>query len=109
VEFNLTLLAGEDEKRYYDFSNNGSDDRRMVSQGILKKVSDFGIVDEWNGFKLTFVFDQPPDVWRFPIKTVSQSEGGFESTYQGSVILPNWKLVPQKITTLQFTLQLEEM
>jgi alpha-amylase len=67
------------------------------------------MVDEWSGFKLTFSFDQPPDLWRFPIKTVSQSEDGFESTYQGSVILPNWKLDLKKRCTLNFKLQIEDI
>lgn len=109
VEFNLTLLAGEDEKRYYHYPCNGLGDRRMISQGTLKEVETFGMVDEWSGFKLTFSFDQPPDLWRFPIKTVSQSEDGFESTYQGSVILPNWKLDLKKRCTLKFKLQIEDI
>ncbi|MEE8423135.1 MAG: alpha-amylase/4-alpha-glucanotransferase domain-containing protein, partial [Thermodesulfobacteriota bacterium] len=109
VEFNLTLLAGEDEKRYYHYPCNGLGDRKMISQGTLKEVETFGIVDEWSGFKLTFSFDQPPDLWRFPIKTVSQSEDGFESTYQGSVIIPNWKLDLKKRCALKFKLQIEDI
>ena len=30
--------------------------------------------------------------WRFPIETVSQSEGGFEKTYQGSSVTAVWPL-----------------
>jgi alpha-amylase len=32
-------------------------------------------------------------LWRYPLETASQSEGGFERTYQGSVILPIWRQV----------------
>jgi alpha-amylase len=31
-------------------------------------------------------------LWRFPIETVSQSEGGFEKTYQGSCVTVVWPL-----------------
>ena len=109
VEFNFTLLAGDDEKRYYFLPGKDLDDKRMISQGVLKGVKKFGMADEWSGFKLTLSFDQPPDLWRFPIKTVSQSEGGFESTYQGSVILPNWRLDLGKTCKLNFKLQIEEI
>ena len=30
-------------------------------------------------------------LWRHPLETASQSEGGFERTYQGSVIVPVWR------------------
>ena len=30
-------------------------------------------------------------MWRHPLETASQSEGGFERTYQASVIVPVWR------------------
>ena len=39
---------------------------------------------------LRFSFDRKAELWRFPIETVSQSEGGFERAYQSSVIFPHW-------------------
>ena len=33
-------------------------------------------------------------LWRFPLETASQSEGGFERTYQGSVLVPIFRRVP---------------
>jgi len=42
--------------------------------------------DTWQG-RLDLSFDKDTNVWAFPLKTVSQSEEGFELTYQGSVLL----------------------
>jgi hypothetical protein len=33
-----------------------------------------------------------PTFWRFPLETASQSEAGFERTYQGSVVAPVFAL-----------------
>ena len=41
-------------------------------------------------FKINFSNSQAASVWRFPVETVSQSEEGFEKTYQGSCILIHW-------------------
>jgi alpha-amylase len=30
-------------------------------------------------------------MWRFPVETASQSEGGFERTYQASMVVPVWR------------------
>jgi hypothetical protein len=39
---------------------------------------------------IALTLDRPALLWRFPIETVSQSEGGFERVYQSSVVFPNW-------------------
>ncbi len=45
-------------------------------------------------------------MWFFPIETVSQSENGFEKTYQGSAILVHWKGVIEKGAKMHKTLRL---
>jgi alpha-amylase len=44
-------------------------------------------------------------LWRFPIETISMSEAGFERVYQGSVILPNWKIRLGNSKTWQVTIE----
>ena len=34
---------------------------------------------------------RPATLWRFPLETVSLSEGGFERIYQGSLLLLQWR------------------
>jgi len=48
--------------------------------------------------------DEPMTLWRFPIETVSVSEGGFERLYQGSVFLAHCPvdLSPGESRTLGF-------
>ena len=41
--------------------------------------------------------------WRFPIETVSQSEGGFEKTYQGSSITAVWPLLLKTGATIGYS------
>jgi alpha-amylase len=50
------------------------------------------LIDEWFGIDIGLFMEQSSVIWRFPIETVSQSEGGFERVYQSSVLLPNWRL-----------------
>ena len=49
--------------------------------------------------------------WRFPLETASQSEGGFEKTYQGSVLAPVWNvaLTPGTPVELSFTLDVSDL
>lgn len=50
------------------------------------------MVDEWQRIRL--VLEARPECrwWIVPIKTVSQSEAGFETVYQGSAILTVWEV-----------------
>ena len=40
--------------------------------------------------RLTVSGTPPEGIWTFPIRTVSQSEGGFESVHQSVVVMPHW-------------------
>ena len=91
IEFNIALLAGNAPDRYYYFPNYELENRNLASKGIVKSVKEMGLKDEWIGLDVNFNFSKPTNLWRYPIETISQSEGGFECVYQSSVILPNWK------------------
>ena len=92
VEFNFTLLAGNAEDRYYVCSEKTLEDRRLNSEGALNEIESFAMRDDWHKFKLSFSFSSGISLWRFPVETISQSEGGFERTYQGSCLLAHRKL-----------------
>ena len=91
VELNLTLLAGDDPKRYFLFPGLKVEDRRMVSSGALTGVENVRLRDEFSGFEVSLDVSPPSQLWRFPLETVSQSESGFEKTYQGTVLLFHWR------------------
>jgi hypothetical protein len=49
------------------------------------------LVNDWDKFVVRVRAEPATEIWRFPLETASQSEGGFERTYQGSVIVPVWR------------------
>ena len=96
VEFCFSLSAGDAPDRYYRFQHMPVTDTRLSSQGEVENVTSVALVDEWLGIEVGFRLSDPAIVWRFPIETVSLSEGGFEKVYQGSVLLPHWHLKLEK-------------
>ncbi|MEI6126985.1 MAG: alpha-amylase/4-alpha-glucanotransferase domain-containing protein, partial [Pseudomonadota bacterium] len=92
VEFNITLIAGNDPLRYYVFPGDPKLKLLMNATEAISRVAAFDIKDAWNGFGLQLSMTPGADVWTFPIQTVSQSEDGLEKTYQGSTVLVHWKM-----------------
>jgi alpha-amylase len=92
IEFCFALSAGDAPDRYYSFKGATPEDLRLGSMGAIKEVPSMSLVDEWLDVEVALSFDEPAAVWRFPIETVSLSEGGFERVYQGSVVFPHWHL-----------------
>jgi 4-alpha-glucanotransferase len=91
-ELSLTLLAGDDAGRRYEAPGLPPADARMVSRGALEGIARLDLVDEWSRLRIALEAPGAAAFWRFPLETASQSEGGFERTYQGSVIAPVWTL-----------------
>lgn len=94
-ESSLTLLAGDAPDRYYRVPGRelGPDERKLASTGELPAGSALELVDEWDKFLVRVTATPGATLWRYPLETASQSEGGFERTYQGSVIVPVWREV----------------
>ncbi|MEK6590561.1 MAG: alpha-amylase/4-alpha-glucanotransferase domain-containing protein [Nitrospinota bacterium] len=115
IEFNLTLLAGDSDLRYYiSFDGFHPEHKKIMERfkkkemsrlsnlirvgKVLKNIGNtsntkyFGMRDDWNHFQIILSFEEPASIWYFPIETVSQSEDGFERTYQGSTILSHWNM-----------------
>ena len=64
------------------------------------------VFDEWRKLEVALRFSPPARIWRFPVETVSQSEGGLERVYQQSVIVPNWELSMNSGMEKMFTVEL---
>ncbi len=96
-EFNFSLLAGNAHDRYYDIPGHTLDKRNLASLGEINNVKQVSLVDEWLKLTVSLAFTQPAILWRAPVETVSQSEGGFERVYQSSMVMPIWRisLVPR--------------
>lgn len=92
VEFNINFQAGSAPDRYYYGEGIPLNNNLLISTDEIPIPKEFGIIDQWQGVKTSFSIDKEGTLWRFPIETVSLSEGGFERVYQSSVIFPNWNI-----------------
>jgi len=92
VEFGFALLAGDAPDRNYIFPGHRLDDSRLRSTGVIENNDEVQLKDEWLKLLVSLKTTTPAAFWRFPIETISQSEGGFERVYQSSVVFPNWKI-----------------
>jgi alpha-amylase len=93
VEFNFSMLAGDSPDRYYVFQGKNAEDARLASIGEIEGCSNLKLIDEWKGFGVSLETGCLDRIWRFPIETVSQSEAGFERTYQSSLVFPNKRVI----------------
>jgi alpha-amylase len=111
VEHNFTLLAGDAADRTYVLPEGGLEDSRMVSEGVLPDIQTLGMRDEYFGFELQLKYSPAVEFWRFPVETVSQSEEGFESVYQGSCLAGCWRisLEPGQTRQLQGGLEIQKL
>ncbi|MBI6545247.1 MAG: DUF1926 domain-containing protein [Cyanobacteria bacterium NC_groundwater_1444_Ag_S-0.65um_54_12] len=92
VELNATFLAGNAPDRYYISPEVSIAENRLDSKGEIANLTILGLRDMSLRLDYQLRWEHPAIVWRFPIETVSQSEAGFERVYQGSVIMPHWRL-----------------
>ncbi len=92
VEWNLTLLAGDAPDRNYFVAGRNLTYPRLNSTGAESDVQEMGMRDGWLGIEVNFKTEKPAKFWRYPVETISQSEGGFERVYQGSCLLLGWEI-----------------
>lgn len=92
IELNLTLLAGNNESRYYILQDRGNEKIQMAALGDFNDINKITLVDEWSKIKIDLSYSMSSGLWIYPVETISQSEEGFERTYQGTSFLPLWQL-----------------
>jgi alpha-amylase len=108
VEWNLTLLAGDAPDRNYFVKGRDLAHPRLNSVGDETGVTEMGMRDDWLELEINFKTPHPAKFWRYPVETISQSEGGFEKVYQGSCLLLGWEvsLKPEETFKTTVTTQL---
>ncbi|HUT55082.1 MAG TPA: alpha-amylase/4-alpha-glucanotransferase domain-containing protein [bacterium] len=92
VEFNLTLLAGDEPERHYLLNGARPENPTMIGRGAHEDVTSLELVNGPDGFAARIRASAPARLFRFPVEAVSQSESGFERTYQGSCLWLTWPL-----------------
>jgi 4-alpha-glucanotransferase len=110
TEWNLTLLAGDAPDRNYFVKGRELKATRLNSVGMEENVTEAGMRDGWLRLEINLQSTKPAHFWRYPVETISQSEGGFEKVYQGSCLLLGWTVVlpPNGVFEAPVTLQLKE-
>lgn len=88
MEMVFNLLAPDAPDRY--FAAAGARHPLEFSGEI--EAQELKIVDDWQGVRL--IIEARPECrwWIAPIRTVSQSEEGFEMVYQGSAVMAVWEI-----------------
>lgn len=105
-ELNLTFLASQSEDRYYVMPGNRKEQMNIQDEFRFTDEHSLLLINEWDNLRVQIKTPNASLLWRAPIDTVSQSEGGFERTYQQSMIVPLWKLSlkPDQTATLSLSL-----
>ena len=87
-EWNLNLLGGGGNPAAYYLLPNSRGGRRaaMDSRGEAVEVRRLALVNEGLGVRLRLECHPPARLWRFPVESLSSSEGGLERVYQGSCV-----------------------
>lgn len=88
LELILNLLAPDAPDRYFEANGQRHplEFKGEIASGELR------VADHWQKVECVLRAEPAPRWWIVPIETISQSESGFERVYQGSAIMPVWRL-----------------
>jgi hypothetical protein len=109
-EWNINLLGGgHNEQAYYKVPGFALDDYHLDSQGGLTDIKKIALGNRGLGVELELMIEPKVSLWRFPVDSVSNSEGGVERIYQEScmVILLPFDLPPAGVAKLGLVWQVK--
>ncbi len=87
-EWNINLLGGgHNEQAYYRVPGFTLDDCHLDSWGELIDIDKVVLGNRHLGIELELTAAPKIGLWRFPVESISNSEGGVERLYQGSCLL----------------------
>jgi hypothetical protein len=93
IEWSFALRGGDSAQHYLSIPDANIEKSKLNESGAVQKIRELMLVDEEEGIKIHFTFPEEVDVWRFPVETVSLSEGGFERVYQSTTLLFRWRVL----------------
>lgn len=91
-ELNLVLSSGGDEGRYCEV--DGARIPLSCQSESYSGSRALSLVDEWVGFRVRLEFEEPCDIWVFPVETLSHGLEGLSRSYQGTCVTPHWRIAP---------------
>ena len=89
-EWNFNLLGGKSVQAYYRVPGVALQNPQIDSEGEVNNVDAFALGNRKLGIEMEMVASRKGLFWRFPVEAISNSESGFERTYQGSGLLISW-------------------
>ena len=94
-EWNINLLGGgHNESAYYHVMDQELENERLDSHGEIGGVQQLLLGNTNLNIEMALRLDRPLKIWRFPVESISNSEGGVEEVYQCSCVVI---LLPLKI------------
>jgi hypothetical protein len=89
VEWNVNLLGGgHNPAAYYESEAGERTPHDVAGEAAAASAIAFG--NDYEGVRIVARPEPPARLTWYPVETVSNSEGGFERTYQGSALLFRW-------------------
>ena len=91
VEWNFAGLPDAQHDRFFSDSNG----QKMGDLGSILSLEDsrgIKLTDQWLGLQIGLESDQAGGIFAYPVRTVSQSESGFELVHQSVCVQPHWKI-----------------
>jgi len=96
VEFNLSPESQQHPNELRCIGKSGLKICSLKEDTEVKNVEELYLEDVVAGLKVGLHFAQKPNLWAYPLETISASEEGFERNYQQTVILPFWPIKLEK-------------
>ncbi len=100
-EWAFHLLAPDAPDRYYEsngqklawpaMNSSGSISLPLPRSGAGERLN-IRLVDEYLKLAIGIEAQDADEIVRFPLETISMSEGGFERMFQGSIVMPVWNV-----------------
>jgi len=92
VEWNLNLLSGDSPGRFCLIDGERPEDPGLAGREEREAVEKIELVNQDDGFEAVIACSAPALLFRYPLETVSQSESGFERSFQGTCLWFTWPL-----------------
>ena len=87
-EWNFNLLGGgHNESAYYRVEGADIGDERLDSSGEIVQAEHLVMGNTYLGFEVELELERPVTLWRFPVESLSNSEGGIERVYQANCLV----------------------
>ena len=109
-EWNFNLLGGgHNESAYFRVEGTEIGDTHLDSTGEIVQTKYLVMGNSYLGIELKLTLDRPLTLWRFPVESLSNSEGGIERVYQANclLILLPLQLDPARELHFEYTWQVK--